>query len=383
MIEFIPRAYTLLLKRLLRPGKVFFIVGPRRSGKTTFLKDFIKRNLSNKKVKFVAGDVLEVKRALSTPDLEKIREFVEGYDVLAIDEAQLVPNIGATLKILVDFFPKLYILATGSASLELVKSVGEPLVGRKLTLTLYPFSLYELKRYYYGNSYELAKDIEKFLLYGVYPEVFLAPTLQEKKELLYELVNSYIFRDILQLERLKYPFVLEELLKLLAYQIGNPVSYHELANELRIDVKTVEKYLWLLEKSFIIVPLRSFSRNKRNELKKSKKYYFVDLGIRNALINDFSSLDLRPDKGALWENFIFIERLKKHSIERSFVNMYFWRTKYGSEINLVEEKDGGLYAYEFKFKDKKKGIPSRFLEYYENVREKKIIHRDNFLTFVT
>ena len=383
MVRLIPRAYTVLLKRLLRPGKVFFIVGPRRSGKTTFLKDFIKRNLSNKKVKFVAGDVLEVKRALSTPDLEKIREFVEGYDVLAIDEAQLVPNIGATLKILVDFFPKLYILATGSASLELVKSVGEPLVGRKLTLTLYPFSLYELKRYYYGNSYELAKDIEKFLLYGVYPEVFLAPTLQEKKELLYELVNSYIFRDILQLERLKYPFVLEELLKLLAYQIGNHVSYRELANELRIDVKTVEKYLWLLEKSFIIVPLRSFSRNKRNELKKSKKYYFVDLGIRNALINDFSSLDLRPDKGALWENFIFIERLKKHSIERSFVNMYFWRTKYGGEINLVEEKDGGLYAYEFKFKDKKKGIPSRFLEYYENVREKKIIHRDNFLTFVT
>ncbi len=383
MVRLIPRAYTVLLKRLLRPGKVFFIVGPRRSGKTTFLKDFIKRNLSNKKVKFVAGDVLEVKRALSTPDLEKIREFVEGYDVLAIDEAQLVPNIGATLKILVDFFPKLYILATGSASLELVKSVGEPLVGRKLTLTLYPFSLYELKRYYYGNSYELEKDIEKFLLYGVYPEVFLAPTLQEKKELLYELVNSYIFRDILQLERLKYPFVLEELLKLLAYQIGNHVSYRELANELRIDVKTVEKYLWLLEKSFIIVPLRSFSRNKRNELKKSKKYYFVDLGIRNALINDFSSLDLRPDKGALWENFIFIERLKKHSIERSFVNMYFWRTKYGGEINLVEEKDGGLYAYEFKFKDKKKGIPSRFLEYYENVREKKIIHRDNFLTFVT
>lgn len=378
----IPRGYNKTLTRLLQSGKVLFIVGPRRAGKTTFLAQFVKEKFSDKKVKVVTGDNLHTQRILSSPILRNLLEFVSGYDVLVIDEVQHIPNVGLSLKLLVDNLPNLYILATGSASLDIVQKAGEPLVGRKFTVELFPFSVYELRRFYFANDYELRESLESMILYGTYPEVFLAETTKMKEDLLYELVGSYLFRDILQLERLRYPFILEKLLKLLAYQIGSTVSYHELATQLGIDVKTVEKYLWLLEKSYILVELWNFSRNKRNELKKSKKFYFVDLGVRNALIGDFSPLDLRPDRGALWENFMIIERIKKNKILSKHMNSYFWRTKTKQEIDWVEERGGKLYPYEFKLTSEKIKVPKLFYEYYPMAEKIQVITMNNFLRFV-
>ncbi len=378
----IKRAYYETIKKLITPGKALFIVGPRRAGKTTFLTQIINTQFRNKKVKTVTGDNITTQQVLSTPDLAALKEFISNYEVLAIDEVQLIPNVGATLKLILDHFPNLYILATGSASLEITHKVGEPLVGRKFTITLYPFAMYELRRYFFNNDYELKENLPSILIYGTYPEVLLASNTTIKRALLQELVGSYIFRDILQLEKLKYPFLLERLLKLLAYQIGSTVSYNELANELGIDVKTVQKYLWLLQKSYIIVQVPNYTRNKRNELKKSKKYYFVDLGIRNAVLNDFSEFNLRPDKGALWENFIFMERLKKHSILLDYTNMYFWRTKTKQEIDLIEEKDGRILPYGLKLTNSKAKSPKAFKTYYPDAQRLTVINENNFLDFI-
>ncbi len=376
------RLYLSQLKKLVSPGKVVLIIGPRRAGKTTLLKQFLEEERDREKVKFVLGDSLKTQEVLSSRDEKILSEFVEGIKLLVIDEVHFIPEVGYSLKLLVDTHPKLKIIATGSASLDLIHRVGEPLVGRKLTIRFYPFSIYELRRVYYQNDFALKEELEDILVYGLYPEIFLASRKSRKRLLLTELVESYLLRDILTLENLRYPFLLKKLLQLLAYQIGNWVSYHELSKELRVDVKTVEKYIWLLEKSFIIYPLPSFSRNLRNELKKSRKYYFVDLGVRNALIQNFTPWSKRADKGQLWENFVLIERLKRVVFKESHANYFFWRTKYGQEIDFLEVRGGKIYPCEFKLKRTKSRAWLKFKQAYPEAGRLKVINQDNFLEFV-
>ncbi len=378
----IERSYLQQLKKLISPGKVVLIVGPRRAGKTTLLKQFLKKETSKEKIKLVLGDNLSIQKVLSSKDEKLLSEFVEGVDLLIIDEVHFIPKVGYSLKLLVDTHPNLKIIATGSASLDIVHKVGEPLVGRKLTIKFYPFSIYELRKAYYRNDFELKENLKDILTYGLYPDVFLTHTKKQKRLLLTELVESYLLRDILTLENLRYPLLLQRLLQLLAFQIGSLVSYGELSRELGVDVKTVEKYLWLLEKSFVITQLPSFSHNLRNELKKSKKYYFIDLGIRNALIQNFTPWRTRPDKGQLWENFLFIERLKRAVLKNSFANYFFWRTKYGQEIDMIELKGGKLHPYEFKLQSGRTKKLLKFQQAYSEADKLKIINKDNFLNFI-
>ncbi len=376
------RLYLSQLKKLVSPGKVVLIIGPRRAGKTTLLKQFLEEETNKEKTKFVLGDSLKTQEVLSSRDKKVLDEFVEGIELLVIDEVHFIPQVGYSLKLLIDTHPKLKIVATGSASLDLIHRVGEPLVGRRLTIRFYPFSIYELRRVYYQNDFALKEELEDILVYGLYPEIFLASQKTRKRLLLTELVESYLFRDILALENLRYPFLLKKLLQLLAYQIGSLVSYHELSQELGVDVKTVEKYLWLLEKSFIIYPLPSFSRNLRNELKKSRKYYFIDLGVRNALIQNFIPWRQRTDKGQLWENFVFIERLKGAVFEEIYANYFFWRTKHGQEIDFLELRGGKIYSYEFKLKKTKSKAWLKFKQAYPEASGLKVVNQDNFLNFV-
>ncbi len=378
----VKRLYLNQLKKLILPGKISLIVGPRRAGKTTFLHQFLKEKANKERVKFVLGDNLKIQEILSSRDQKLLSEFVEGVDLLIIDEVHFIPQVGYSLKLLIDTHPHLKIVATGSASLDLVHKVGEPLVGRKLTIKFYPFSIYELRRTYYRNDFELKQELEDILVYGLYPEIFLTPQKRQKQLLLSELIESYLLRDILTLENLRYPFLLKRLLQLLAFQISNLVSWNELARELGTDVKTIEKYLWLLEKSFIIISLFSFSRNLRNELKKSKKYYFVDLGIRNALIQDFTPWQKRADKGQLWENFLFIERLKRAALRGVQSNYFFWRTRYDQEIDLIEWRQGRIHPYEFKLKKIKPKGWLKFKQAYPEATKLKVINQDGFLNFV-
>ena len=289
------------LQKLITPGRVVFLYGPRRVGKTYLLTNFL-QNYKGKAFLGI-GDDLDLQEILAQQSVNTYKKYFSEYDLIAIDEAQMIPNIGKYLKLLVDLFPNKYFIATGSSALFLNQQVGEPLTGRKWEYTLYPLSVLELS--YTFPNYDIMRNLEEYLLFGFYPEVINAKSLQQKKKILYELVNSYLLKDILVFERLKSSVTLVKLLKLLAYQIGSEVSLSELADNLNIDAKTVERYIDLLVKSFIIYPLGGFSRNLRKEITKKKKYYFIDLGIRNALIDNFEMLDTRPDKGTLWENFSY------------------------------------------------------------------------------
>ncbi len=379
--------YEELVSTWLRPGKVLFLIGPRRAGKTTFLK-YIRKlpRFKEYSIKFINGESLNVQRIFSKPDEKILRTYLKGVDLLLIDEVHGVPDVGKTLKFIVDTFHNLSVIATGSASLELLYKVGEPLVGRKFTLHFFPFSIIELV-----SEYDIDDVLDELLVYGLYPEVFLAKDTKEKQKLLKELVDSYLLKDILMLTNIRYKGLLLDLLKLLAYQIGQVVSYNELANELSVSVHTVKEYISLLEEAFVIVRLPGFSRNMRNEIKKSKKFYFVDLGIRNAVIEDFSEINLRPDKGRIWENFMVVERMKYYTLKDESVNFYFWRTKYGHEVDLIEEfidssAPGGKRqkAYEFKYtslKLKRKNL--KILEYYPQLGNISLINRYNWKEFFT
>lgn len=276
--------------------------------------------------------------------------------------------------------PHLRVIATGSSSFDLSQSVGEPLTGRKVTLTLYPIAQMELLNIY--NHYELQEKLEEFLLFGSYPEIVMARTREEKIDMLKELVDAYLLKDILSLEKIKSSEILLNLVQLLAFQVGQLVSHHELATQLRLDVKTVGRYLDLLEKSFVIVKLSGFSRNLRSEITKKHKYYFFDLGIRNAVIAQFNPLDMRNDIGQLWENFIFIERLKKCAYTKFYGNRYFWRTYQGHEVDFIEEIENQLTAFETKWSPKKTiSAPSSFKKNYPNASFH-VIHPENYLDFL-
>lgn len=289
---------------------------------------------------------------MGSQDFDTIFEYVEGYDLLVIDEAQNIPNIGMGLKIIADHRPTVRVLVTGSSSFDLARNVGEPLVGRKRTIRMFPIAQMELLGSRYNRA-ELKENLSEFLVYGSYPEVLNATTKQQKQDYLVELVDSYLLKDILALDNVKSPQALLNLLRLLAFQVGNEVSINELATTLGWDNKTVERYLDLLEKCFIITRLSPFSRNLRNEIGKKSKYYFLDNGVRNAIISQFNSLDLRGDVGALWENFIFSERQKRLAYRGIHGSCYFWRTYQGQEIDFIEERDGKLCGYEAKWSNGK------------------------------
>jgi predicted AAA+ superfamily ATPase len=365
------------LQKLVQKQKVIVIYGPRRVGKTTLLQEYLKN--CNFKYRLDNGDNLEIQAVLSSQNFESILEYAQNYELIAIDEAQLIPNIGMGLKIMVDNIPGIRLIATGSASFALSQQIGEPLTGRKITKNLFPLSLSELASDF--NQYELKKKMDDFLIFGLYPEIIQAKTRAEKIQALSEITNSYLLKDVLELERVKSSNVIIKLLKLLAFQVGSEVSLNELATQVKLDVKTVDRYLDILEKGFVIKSLGSFSRNLRKELSRSYKYYFYDNGIRNALVSQFNNLSDRNDKGALWENFLVMERLKKQAYAPIYANNYFWRTYDQKEIDWIEERDGRLYGYEFKWDGKKVKEPKLWKETYKEA-EYKVIDRDNYLEFV-
>ncbi len=374
-----PRFYS-PLENYLAFGKVLIIYGPRRTGKTTLIKEFL--GSTSLKYLLVTGDDIQMQVLLSSKDVQRILEFVENYQLLVIDEAQQIPEVGSGLKILVDHRPDLKIIATGSSSFELSGQIGEPLTGRKRTLTLFPFAQLEISSEF--NKYELKQKLENYLVFGTYPEVVLAKTNKEKTQILQELVNSYLLKDILAFDRIRNSKSLLNLLQLLAFQITSEVSYNELANKLDISVNTVQRYLDLLEKTFVIFRLGGFSRNLRNEVTKTAKYYFFDNGIRNAIIQQHNPLSIRNDQGQLWENFVMVERLKFRSYQEVFANMYFWRTYHSGEIDLVEDHEGILHGYEIKWSENKDKItaPTLWSDTYENSTFS-VITPKNYLEFIT
>src|SRR3989338_4030592 len=368
------------LSTFLKPNRALIIYGPRRVGKTTLLKSFLSKTAL--KYKLDSGDNIRIQELLSSQDFPRIIEYAKSAELIVLDEAQLIPNIGMGIKIIVDQIPNIKVIATGSSSFDLANQIGEPLTGRKTTLTLYPIAQMELMPKL--NKYDLKQKLEEYLIFGAYPQVLTAKTKEEKVKILEELVNSYIFKDILALAQIKGSKVLLDLLKLLSFQVGSEVSLNELAGGLVIDVKTVGRYLDLLEKSFIIHRFTVFSRNLRSEITSKSKYYFFDNGIRNAVISQFNTLDSRNDIGSLWENFLITERMKKKSYKNIHGYSYFWRTYEQREIDLIEERNGKLFPYEFKWSVKNKAlVPKDWCTAYPQAEKFSVITSDNYLNFIT
>jgi len=373
---YIPRYMDKLIETWLFKQKVIVLYGARRVGKTTMVQKLLGR--FGDQSAYFNCDLHEVKNILKTQDPHIIKNYVGEKKIIIFDEAQQISEIGMSLKIVHDTFPELQIVATGSSSFDLANRVGEPLTGRSLTFTLYPLSLGELEDLY--NRFEIFSQIEIFLIYGMYPDIILSD-IKSRPIFLQNLVENYLYKDVLVFEQLKKPELLSELLRALALQVGSEVSLNELSVRLKCGVKTIVRYLDLLEKSFVIFRLRSFSRNLRNEIGKKFKVYFYDLGIRNALIDRFASLDRRDDIGALWKNFCIVERMKLNQKNGIFVNTYFWRTHTGKEIDYLEEGNGQIRAFEFKWKGEKYKAPKEFLDTYA-VEHVQIVNRENSINFI-
>ena len=365
------------LQNLIKRGKVVIIYGPRQVGKTTLIKNFLDK--TTLKYRYDSGDNLEIASTLSKCTYDTTDNHVGNYELIIIDEAQKIPNIGNALKLMVDRHPDKYFIATGSSSFDLANKTGESLTGRKRLFTLYPISQLELKDELAPS--ELKSNLEKYLIYGSYPEVLTSKLNSEKEEILKLIGNSYLLKDILEFDRIKNSEKIMNLLKLLAFQVGSEVSANELGRQLSIDTKTVLYYLDLLEKSFVIFSLSGFSRNLRKEVSKMSKYYFYDNGIRNAVISSFNGLINRNDVGQLWENFLMIERLKRNDYKHFNTNYYFWRTYEKQEIDLIEENSGKLFGYEFKWKNKNTKAPAIWLNTYDNASFKEI-NSDNYMGFI-
>jgi uncharacterized protein len=376
----IPRIYAdLLIKNFQTTRKIIVIYGARQVGKTTLVKEVLKTY--NGKILEINADEKPYWEILSSRDFSKLGTLVEGYDMLFIDEAQRIPDIGINLKILHDKLPQLKIIITGSSSLDLADRVKEPLTGRTWTYNLFPISVEEWRKHTQLNAYETSGHLEKFLRYGMYPEIFSFETSIEKERYLNEITGSFLYKDILALSSIKFPEKLTQLLKMLAFQIGGQVSVQELSNSLQIHRDAILNYLDLLEKTFVIFRLHGFNRNLRKEVTKMSKVYFYDLGIRNAIIGNFNELSARNDAGQLWENFLVIERIKSNAYKQRYVNSYFWRTYSGSKLDFVEETGGQLLGFEFKWGTKKRKAKQTWLETYpEGTYE--CINQENYLEFL-
>lgn len=343
----IQRQILSLLRERLHQGKAIILIGARQTGKTTLFKELIQDKESTL---WLNADDLEVRSILQNLSIARLQTMFGRYQYVVIDEAQRVENIGLQLKLITDNLPAVQLLVTGSSSLEIANKVNEPLTGRKFEYQLFPLSFGELQQHY-GLIEERTK-LPIRLVYGSYPDVVCHPG--EEKEILSQLADSYLYKDVLQWERVKKPEKLVKLLQALAYQIGSEVKVTELSQLVGLDKETISNYINLLEQAKVVFRLGSFSRNLRNELKYARKVYFYDLGIRNALISNFADLSVRQDVGELWENYLVSERLKRNHYARNLVNSYFWRTSQMQEIDYIEESDGILTAYEFKWNPKKK-----------------------------
>ncbi len=361
------------LKDRFFKGKAIVVLGPRQVGKTTLLKTL----LAGRNHLFLNGDDPDSRKVLEGVGTFGLKQLIGDHQLVFIDEAQRIDGIGLTLKLITDTFSEVQLLVSGSSALELRDRMQESLTGRKWEYRLYPISFHEFENHF--GYLESERQLEQRIVFGMYPEVINHPG--REKEVLKELTAGYLYKDILALTGIRKPELLERLLQALALQVGSEVSYNELAGLLGIDKGTVMAYIDILEKAFIVYRLRSFSRNQRNEIRNNRKIYFVDNGIRNMLISNFNPLALRNDKGALWENFLITERIKKQEYTHDYVNRYFWRNVQKQEIDYIEESDGKITAFEFKWKlDKRKKFPSSFLETYQ--AEGKHIDRDNFREFL-
>jgi len=362
-----------IIQNKIGKGKAIIIVGARQVGKTTLIKGLLKK----KSYLFLDADDPSIRKLLTDPNTEQIRSILGENKIVFIDEAQRIKGIGLTLKIITDQFSAVQLFVSGSSSFDLGNQLNEPLTGRKWEYELFPISWeeFEKKEGYIKSEQQL----ENRLLYGMYPEV-----LNEKgneREVLKNLASSYLYRDILAFSEIRKPEILDNLLLALALQVGSEVNYNELAQTIGVNKITIQKYISILEKAYIIFRLNSFSRNLRNEIKQNRKIYFYDNGIRNMILGSFNPLALRTDVGALWENFLISERKKQNTYKNTFARMYFWRTKQQQEVDYVEEKEGEIYGFEFKWKAKSKiKLPDTFVKTYN--AKTLIIDRDNFRDFV-
>lgn len=358
-------------------NKVVVIYGPRQVGKTTLLKEVLSELQAD--TLFLSGEDRNTRLWLGSESIEVLKENIGNKKLLAVDEAQKVEKIGLNLKLIIDHLPSVKVIVTGSSSFELANQIGEPLVGRKWQYILYPIAQLELKSI--EAPAESKERLSARLIFGSYPEVITQTGVREKEQILNSIVDGSLLRDLLELEGIRKSQKILDLLKMVAFQIGKEVSLHELGKSLSLDSRTVERYLDLLEKVFVIKRVYGFSRNLRKEINKSSRFYFYDNGIRNAIINNFNPLESRDDVGLLWENYLFMERMKKQQYEHVFANNYFWRTYDQKEIDLVEERDGKLFGYEFKWGDKKVKAPALWKNTYNNA-EYEVIMRENYLSFI-
>jgi uncharacterized protein len=372
-----------MVKRLLEENilaklnkeKAIILLGPRQVGKTTLLKALFKNATETI---WLNADEIDVQSLFANISAKRLQAIIGNKKIIIIDEAQRIPEIGLRMKLITDQMPEVQLIATGSSAFELSNKLNEPLTGRKWEFKMYPISFQEMVNHH-GLLDEM-RLLPHRLIYGYYPDVVNHPG--NEKEILKQLSDSYLYKDILLIDQIKKPEALVKLLQALAFQVGSQVSYHELAQVCGLDGKTIEKYMMLLEQSYIIFRLTSFSRNLRNELKKSRKIYFYDNGIRNALIANFNQIENRTDIGALWENYLVSERVKYLAYQQKWVNHWYWRTTEQQEIDYLEEENGKLTAYEFKWNPTAKvSIPNAFKQSYP-LAEINILHRENFYEFL-
>jgi uncharacterized protein len=368
------------VKEFLIPGKVLVLYGPRQVGKTTLAHELLAS--VSLRSQFVNADELMYREALSSQNRQRLGEVLGEAELLVIDEAQRVPNIGINLKILIDSFPEVIILATGSASFDLANKISEPLTGRAITFSLHPVSYPEIRQAF--GTIEARNHLQRWLIWGGYPAIVTTENPALRERLLGELVGAYLYRDLLELEGVRRSEKIVDLLRLLAFQIGQEVSVAELATNLAIHRQTVDRYLDLLEKVFVIFRVGGFSRNLRKEVTKNSRYYFYDNGVRNSLIQNFNPINLRDDVGQLWENYLTVERRKANQTAGRAVNSYFWRTYDQKEIDCIEEHGGKLFGYEFKWSEDRIRRATRqdFLENYPG-STLATVTKDNFEAFLT
>ena len=354
-------------------GKAIVLIGPRQVGKSTLIREILKQQ----HYLFLDGDDFKVQQQLIEPNTNYLKRLIGDKKIVFIDEAQRIKNIGITSKIIIDQFKEVQLILSGSSAFELNNEINEPLTGRKWEYNLYPISFQELEQTI-GFS-EVSKQLEQRIIYGMYPDAL--NYIGKEKEVLENLINSYLYKDILMLSGIKKADVLQKLTQALALQIGNEVSYNELSQLIGVNKETISSYIDLLEKAYVLFRVNPFSRNLRNEIKTNRKIYFYDTGLRNALISNFNQLELRQDKGALWENFLISERIKYLKYHKLYTKTYFWRTAQQQEIDWIEEIDGKITAYEFKWKSKNKvKFPQKFIEAYQ--AEVKVIDTDNYYEFI-
>lgn len=372
----IPRLLEAKIQGRLFGKKAILVFGPRQVGKTTLCMEILRK--TDLPYTIFYGDDADIREAFAQANGTMLRNLIGDQKIILIDEAQRIPNIGLCLKIIVDQLPDVQVIATGSSSFDLANISNEPLTGRKYEFFIYPLSFSEMVKHH--GFLEEKRHLEHRMLYGYYPEI--VTHANQEKELLNLLAGSYLYKDLLMLEGIKKPLILEKLLKALGMQLGSEVNYNELGQIVGADKNTVEKYIDLLEKAFVIFRVPAFNRNVRSELKKGKKIYFYDCGIRNAILKNFNPLRSRLDVGGLWENFFLIERMKFHAANNQDVEFYFWRTTAQQEIDFIEESEGKLTAFECKWNPKTKTFfPSTFRDAYPDAALK-VVNSGNFEEFI-